>query len=439
MRSMTVAERRRRLAVRHGLAHQAIAVNVLPDAVPLDAVPLDAVPLDAVPSAGQAGAGRPGSPADVARAMVALHATDPATVYLSIRARTGPPITAADIEDSLYERRELVRMLAMRRTVFAVPAESVPIVQVSTSDRVGRDQRTRLLRLLAAADVAARPETWLADVERSVLAALAARGGMATAAELSADEPRLKTTLLLAAGKQYQASQAITSRVLLVLAAQGQIVRGRPVGSWLSQQYRWSLAGHWLPDRTGEATRDGPAAQTTTVGEETARAALARQWLAAFGPAPIADLKWWSGWTATQVRKAMAECGAVEVEIAGTTGAVLPDDLAPTGEPAPWAALLPALDPTVMGWQDRSWFLDPHGPALFDTFGNAGPTIWLNGRVVGGWAQRADGEIALRVFEDVGAEGRRLIGDEAGRLAAWLGEVRVTPRFRTPTERSLSA
>ncbi len=379
------------------------------------------------------------------RAMVALHATDPATVYLSIRARTDPPTTADAIEESLYERRELVRMLAMRRTVFVVPAESVPIVQVSTSDRVGRDQRTRLLRLLADADVAPRPEAWLADVEKSVLAALAARGGTATAAELSAAEPRLKTTVLLAAGKSYQASQAITSRVLLVLAAQGEIVRGRPVGSWLSQQYRWALAGHWLPSPNGEWMPDGtsgparPATSAAAAGEQAARAELARQWLAAFGPAPIADLKWWSGWTLTQVKKAIAECGAVEVEIAGTTGAVLPDDLAPTGEPAPWAALLPALDPTVMGWQDRSWFLDPHGPALFDTFGNAGPTIWLNGRVVGGWAQRSDGEIALRLFEDVGSEGRQMIDDEAGRLRAWLGEVRVTPRFRTPTERSLTA
>lgn len=408
---MTVAERRRRLAVRHGLARQAAEASL----------------------------GQPGSPAAVARAMVALHATDPATVYLSIRARTDPPVAAADIEDALYERREMVRMLAMRRTVFVVPAESVPVVQVSTSDRIGRDQRARLLRLLADAEVAPRPEAWLAEVEQSVLAALAARGGTATAAELSADEPRLKTTVLLAAGKPYQASQAITSRVLLVLAAQGEIVRGRPVGSWLSQQYRWALARHWIPSPPGESMPDGPPQPAPATGEQAARAVLARQWLAAFGPAPIADLKWWSGWTLTQARKAIADCGAAEVEIAGTTGAVLPDDLAPTTEPAPWAALLPALDPTVMGWQDRSWFLDPHGPALFDTYGNAGPTIWLNGRVVGGWAQRADGEIALRVFEDVGGEGRRMIDDEAGRLGSWLGEVRVTPRFRTPTERSLTA
>ena len=79
------------------------------------------------------------------RRVVALHGTDPATVYLSIRARTGNEVSPAHIEEALYERRELIRMLAMRRTVFVVPAESVPVVQASTSDKVASDQRTRLL------------------------------------------------------------------------------------------------------------------------------------------------------------------------------------------------------------------------------------------------------------------------------------------------------
>ena len=99
-----------------------------------------------------------------------------------------------------------------------------------------------------------------------------------------------------------------------------------------------------------------------------------------------------------------ATLGAVEVDLGGGTGAALPDDLGGTEDPGEWAALLPALDPTVMGWSDRSWFLGPHAKSLFDVNGNAGPTIWLNGQVVGGWAQRADGEIAIRLLEEVGAE-----------------------------------
>ncbi len=402
MDQIDAAERRRRLAVRHGLARPA--------------------------SAGLAG---PAGVAGAARRMVALHATDPGTVFLSVRARAGEQVTPAAIEDSLYERREVVRMLAMRRTVFIVPAESVPVVQAAATDRIARDQRVRLIKLLNDAGAVPEPEPWLSDLERSVLRVLGERGEPMSAAELAAIEPRLKTTVELAVGKPYAATQNITSRVLLVLAAQGEIVRGRPMGTWLSQQYRWSLARDWLP----AVALAGP------VGESRARAELARQWLTAFGPAPLADLKWWTGWTMAQARQAVGDLGAVEVGLgAGAgTGFVLPGDLDATADPGPWVALLPGLDSSVMGWSDRSWFLGPHGRALFDTNGNAGPTIWLDGRVVGGWAQRPSGEIAIRLLEDVGSEAETRIEAEAGRLGAWLGAVRIIPRFRTPTERALSA
>jgi hypothetical protein len=371
--------------------------------------------------------GDPPDPAAVARRMVALHSTDPATVYLSVLARTAAPVSHSVIEASLYERRDLIRMLAMRRTVFVVPAESVPVLQSSTTDRIALDQRARLLKLLRELTDVADPGPWLDDVERSVLRALAERGGTASASELSGAEPRLKTKLVMAAGKSYQATQTITSRVLLVLAAQGKLVRGKPIGTWLSQQYRWVLAEHWFREEADQ------------MGEHVARAELARLWLAAFGPAPLADLKWWTGWTMTQARKAVADIGATEVSLEGGTGLVLSDDLDAAEDPGDWAALLPALDPTVMGWSDRSWFLGSHGKALFDVYGNAGPTIWLNGRIVGGWAQRADGEIAIRLLEDVGAEHSRLIDGEAERVGKWLAGVRVTPRFRTPTERELTS
>ena len=391
MHRIDEAERRRRLAVRHGLAR---------------------------PIEGMTG---------IARSLVALHSTDPATVYLSLRARASEPVTPADIEDTLYERRELVRMLAMRRTVFVVPVESVPMVQASTTGRIARDQRARLLTHLRDLADITDPDPWLADVEKSVLARFAERRAPVSAAELTAAEPRLKTTLRMAEGKAYAANPNITSRVLLVLAAQGHIVRGRPIGTWLSQQYRWSLIEDWLP------------AKPASVDEPAAKRELARQWLAAFGPAPVSDLKWWTGWTLTQARQAIAAAGAVEVDLGTSAGFALPDDLDDTEDPGDWVALLPALDPTVMGWADRSWFLGEHKESLFDTNGNAGPTIWLGGRIVGGWAQRPTGEIAVKLLEDVGAEAKASITTEADELAKWLGGVRVIPRFRTPTERQLSA
>jgi hypothetical protein len=92
-----------------------------------------------------------------------------------------------------------------------------------------------------------------------------------------------------------------------------------------------------------------------------------------------------------------------------------------------------------MGWFERDWYLGEHRPSLFDRNGNAGPTVWWQGKIVGGWAQRPDGEVIARLLEDVGSDARTAIDRKIEALQEWLGEVRVIPRFRTPLERELSA
>ena len=149
-------------------------------------------------------------------------------------------------------------------------------------------------------------------------------------------------------------------------------------------------------------------------------------------------MRWWTGWTAGQTKKALAALSTAEVDLEGGPGVALADDVDPVPSPPPWVAFLPALDPTPMGWQDRDWFLGPHRAALFDRSGNIGPTIWASGRVVGGWAQRASGEVVFRLLEDVGAETRAMVAAEAEKCAEWFGEIRATPRFRTPLERELT-
>ncbi|NUS43435.1 MAG: winged helix DNA-binding domain-containing protein, partial [Mycobacteriaceae bacterium] len=170
-------------------------------------------------------------------------------------------------------------------------------------------------------------------------------------------------------------------------------------------------------------------------------AELVRHWLAAFGPGTLADLKWWTGWTLTAARAALADVGAVEVGLAEGTGHLLPDDLEPVVAEQHWVALLPALDPTPMGWQQREWYLGAHKAAVFDRTGNVGPTVWCDGRIVGGWAQRPDGDIAVRLVEDVGSDARREIDTAAANLGSWLGEVRLSARGRgrTPLESELSS
>ncbi|GAA4526390.1 winged helix DNA-binding domain-containing protein [Amycolatopsis samaneae] len=369
---------------------------------------------------------------EAAGGVLALHATDPATVYLAARARLAGKDTAVeDLERALYTDRVLLRLLGMRRTMFVAGLEVAALIQAGCAPAVAAQQRKRLVKHLAEQG---HPENvpdadrWLAEVERATVAALAARG-QAPAQELAEAEPRLRQRLIMAKGKPYEAIGAITSRVLTQLGVDGRIVRGRPRGSWVSTQYHWATFDTWLP--AGLADWEAPAA----------RAELARRWLHAYGPAPAEDLRWWTGWTAGQVKQALAALDTVEVDLEGVpsgTGLALADDLEPVPAPGPWVALLPALDPTPMGWAARDWYVGEHRAALFDRSGNIGPTVWCDGRVVGAWAQRTDGEVRIGLLEDVGAEAKAAAEAEADRLSGWFGVVRVVPRFRTPLERELA-
>ncbi|NNH72081.1 winged helix DNA-binding domain-containing protein [Nocardia uniformis] len=392
MRSIDVAQRRARLAVRHLLAPETRVDDV----------------------------------EEIVRAMVVLHATDPATVFLSVAARSRE-VEPGHVEKALYEDRTLLRMLAMRRTMFVAPLELVPVLQASCADALADKQRRTYGRYIEQAGVVDGDiATWLAEVEAETHAALLARGS-ATGAQLSKEVPRLRTQVDAAPGKSYSKPSNITTWVLVALGAEGRIVRGRPNGSWSSSQYTWAPIESWLP------------AGVPKLSAEDARAELVRRWLFAFGPAPVSDIKWWTGWTTGEVRKALRHLDTVEVDLDGVTGLVLADDVDPVPTPEPWAALLPALDPTPMGWQSRDWYLGPHAPALFDRNGNIGPSVWWDGRIVGGWAQRSDGEIAWRLLEDVGTDAHRLIEAEVTRRTNWYGDVRPIPRFRTPLERELTA
>jgi hypothetical protein len=384
-RRIGAAERRARLALRHRLAANA----------------------------------RASDPADVARSLVAVHGTDPSSVYLGILARmTGGAI--ADVERALYEDRTLIRLLGMRRTVFVTTPDLAAVVQAACSDAIAASERRKLLGWLADAGVSADVESWLAGAEQAALTALAGRGE-ATATQLAATDPRLSVQLRLAPGTSSAGRFNVASRVLLVLAAQGKVMRGRPNGSWTSHQYRWTPLAAWCPDGLAEW-----AAQDAEVE-------LARQWLYSYGPATPDDLQWWAGWTRTRVRRVLAQLQPAEVDLDGVPGIVLAGDLEPPPDGEPWAALLPGLDSTPMGWRERGWFLGEHAARLFDQTGNIGPSLWWNGRIVGGWAQDRTGQVVCRFLTDVGAEAIAAADAAAERLAKIVGPVRLAPRTRGRT------
>ena len=164
------------------------------------------------------------------------------------------------MDEAIYDERVLVRMLGMRRTMFVVPAALVPVVQAACTDEVARRLRRQLEKDLAVGGVGdGDPAGWLRDVGAGVLAALHARGGGASGAQLSEDEPRLRTQLSYALEKSYGGTANITSRVLVLLAAEGHLVRGHRRGGWSSGQFEWFPASAWL-----RAAADGGARRGAT-------------------------------------------------------------------------------------------------------------------------------------------------------------------------------
>lgn len=69
---------------------------------------------------------------------------------------------------------------------------------------------------------------------------------------------------------------------------------------------------------------------------------------------------------------------------------------------------------------------------MFDRNGNAGPTAWVNGRVVGGWRQDADARVQLQPLEDIGRDEQKLLHSKAAELTEWLDGTRIAARFPSP-------
>jgi hypothetical protein len=392
-------------------------------------------------------AGDASGPEAVTRAVIALHATDPASLYLSVLARSAAS-TLADVAQAMYDRRSLVRWMAMRRTLFVFPREDIPMIQAAVSTPLAAVLRTRLISRLERngteppidGDVGA----WLDDLASRVEHALDTRG-TATGAQLSTDEPELKTSILARAPSDRP--QHVTTSLLTSMSAEGRLVRSTPVGAWTSRHHRWEPIGRWWPD--GLPTHD--------IGQ--AQQALAHRWLTRFGPATVEDLQWWTGWNKTTVRRALENLPIAEIDLHGQPGITLaehdseavdgipgepvgdlnePAENVPGGTDTQIASLLPALDPTPMGWKHRDWFLGIDHQAVFDRAGNIGPTVWWNGEIVGSWAINAAGELHTRVLIDRGAAATAAIDTAAARLHQRLNGAIFTSAIRTPLEHSIT-
>ena len=311
----------------------------------------------------------------------------------------------------------------MRRTVFAFPRDLLPAVRGSAAARVAAQLSARLAKEVEANGLADDGAAWVADTCAAVHGRL--REAPATTQQLREALPALALRLERAPGKRYGGQFPIAPRILGVLAAGGGVLRGAPAAGWKVSRPFWTTAEDWL------------GAEPERLGEREGYAELVRRWLWSFGPGTEADLVWWLGATKGAVRQALADVGAVEVRLEDGSAAWLRrDDTEEVAAPAPWATLLPALDPTTMGWKGRDFYLGDLAPHLFDRNGNGGPTAWWDGRIVGGWTQEPDGTVVVVPVGPLPRAARGPLAAEADRLSAWLDGDIVRSPYQSPLVRA---
>lgn len=132
------------------------------------------------------------------------------------------------------------------------------------------------------------------------------------------------------------------------------------------------------------------------VERETALAELARRYLASHAPAGPEDLARWAGLPVRDARMGLAA--------------------APVS-PAPMVALpprlLPAFDPYLLGWKDRSFAVSPeHARRVHPGGGVLRAVATVGGKAVGSWTLR-EGRVQIEPFSPLGPEDEEALAAEA--------------------------
>ena len=278
---------------------------------------------------------------------------------------------------------------------------------------------------LSAQPTSKTPIHGLDDAFAEVIALLQAEGPLTTRA-IGHALPHLAIPVTFGVKTKHPAAINAHTKVLQGAGFAAGLVRAQPTGAWTSAEYLWVPTEDWLGQPITGRT------------EAEAAPKLPDLWLRRFGPATETDIAWWFGWTAGLTRKTLTAIDATVADVDEGPAYVASGDAAPPDDPGPWVRLLPGLDATTMGWKERDWYVDPAMvPRFFDRNGNAGPTVWADGQIVGGWIQRPDGKISIELARELSSTHQLLLDEAIDQLQLVLGDAVVRPRFPAPVQKDL--
>jgi hypothetical protein len=328
---------------------------------------------------------------EIVARLLAVQAQDLRSARLALRAR-GAGISAVDVDRALIVDRSLVVGWLGRGTLHLTSREDYPWLLGLTAPSRLATSRRRLAQEGVSVDESERA---VAVVERALVAE-----GPLTRAELA--------TRMASQGIRTE-GQA-TPHLLKLAALRGIAVLG-PVRAG---KQAFALARDWL----GAA----PPGALAGTDREAALAELARRYLRGHGPATPADLGAWAGLALRDARAGLqsiagelveVERGLVDLAAHGAT----PDRLPPR--------LLPAFDPYLLGWKDRTFVVPAeHSRRVHPGGGVLRAVATVDGLAAGTWAARRRGArlaVDLELFSPLGTQDAAALQGEAADVARFEG------------------
>jgi hypothetical protein len=307
------------------------------------------------------------------RTAFAIQAQDTRASRLGVRARS-EGLVLADVTRACDDERSVVRTWAMRGTLHMLATEDVRWIVGLLGPGVVRGYARR------RAGLGLTPER----CDR-ILAAIPAvlDGGPLSRSEL--------VGALNARGMGIDTAGQAPAHIALLASASGLTCRG--------------------PDRTADEPTyvllDDWVAPEPPRARDAALAELARRFRAAYGSSGAVDLRFWSGMTAGDGRRAW--------ELAG------PPPPPPADEGPPPPRLLPAFDGVLLGHRDRSPLVRPADAAKLTAGTWILPAALAGGRVVATWRRDGD-DVAVRPFAARLPRGSvRALRAEAADVGRFLG------------------
>lgn len=327
----------------------------------------------------------------IARDVGGLHATGATVPFLSVWSRI-QDFAKEELKTDLFDKRTLAKVLCMRNTLFILPKELLPVAYQAT-----RKRRDALIdRYLRHHGISRRRYQHICAAIKELLDT-----GAKTAAEI-----------------KEELADASISIVVDLMPNDWQLIRGCPRGTWRSNLHEYSSFDACFPD-----------VNLDSLTPEQGQARLVRHYLSSLGPATEEDIVWWTGLGKLEVKRALArieeQVSEIEVEGLGGPHLTLTRDLnalEARHDRGPCVHLLPSLDPYIMGYKDRRRFLDPQRyKQVFDRAGNALPTVWLKGQVIGVWLEdRKRTSVEVLLFEEADKDTSTDLQAEARRLSQFL-------------------